>query len=784
MNDIDRWFERAARREDRTVSLYASLLTGKIVRYFGYRMRYALLLDATRYVIHVAEFVIILTSLGGLAAFTVMILRVGSLIVSGAWWGLLEVMRERLRELAQAGDSDAIEREIGRWLALSAVAGTVVIVGGGVALVVLFPPDQDPLGTIYAFLILIELALRMPVRVLHSGMFATRRIYRPLWSMFAPTAVSLVVIGVGVFLYPAGAIVIAIIASNAISIWITVHYTVRAYRLTGLWPKFGGRSIRHLLPSIPPRLGIEATLSGLGLRLDAVAVLLIAGIYSTNTRAFDLTAGFSAWRDVDVFQFFYLVLPLFRGSYEATAVFYFDFVRLRRIPAFRQFRVLFFHKLLWMTPVITLFFWSLAIPLVLFVLPDIPFSFLLALLPLFVLRSLIGAYQIRLFAEGQFRTLNATILFSAGLFALVWIDVNPASDLVQITAAMIVLLIVHINLQHLRDRTTSLPTLLSLGDWIRALAAEPKPVRVGRITVPDWIDSRQKSNAVKVMRETFDDAGHLAFRSSSNLVFYQRITGDDAERQPHLALQTTTGGAANRAEIVPTATENGREALDRIITQGWLQPVDDDLSNSPDVLAAEFPAIFPDGVVVDLADACGATGRARHAAECSGGTAACGDEEHRPGHRGGFGVQPLGHAHLLRRQTAPDLRAPRRVRHRSVATLAANREHLARVWRRPGCESCSQRVNRLTSRHNSPIPRRTKTPSYGSSPNEVKEVRGSARPTTGSRISVPRPNGRAWPRPSPAVSPAASSARSQWISGSWNPAARVARRTRQTTRIT
>ena len=340
MNDIDRWFERAARREDRTVSLYASLLTGKIVRYFGYRMRYALLLDATRYVIHVAEFVIILTSLGGLAAFTVMILRVGSLIVSGAWWGLLEVMRERLRELAQAGDSDAIEREIGRWLALSAVAGTVVIVGGGVALVVLFPPDQDPLGTIYAFLILIELALRMPVRVLHSGMFATRRIYRPLWSMFAPTAVSLVVIGVGVFLYPAGAIVIAIIASNAISIWITVHYTVRAYRLTGLWPKFGGRSIRHLLPSIPPRLGIEATLSGLGLRLDAVAVLLIAGIYSTNTRAFDLTAGFSGWRDVDVFQFFYLVLPLFRGSYEATAVFYFDFVRLRRIPAFRQFRVL------------------------------------------------------------------------------------------------------------------------------------------------------------------------------------------------------------------------------------------------------------------------------------------------------------------------------------------------------------------------------------------------------------------------------------------------------------
>jgi hypothetical protein len=599
MNDIDRWFERAARREDRAVSIYSSLLTGRIVRYFAYRMRYALLLDGTRYAIHVAEFLIILTSLGGLAAFTVMMLRVSSLIVSGAWWGLLEVMRERLRALAQSGDTDGIEREIGRWLVLSAVTGAVVIIGGGVALVLLFPPGQDALGTLYAFLILIELALRMPVRVLHSGMFATRRIYRPLWSMFAPTAVSVAVIGIGVFLYPAGAIVVAIIASNALSIWITVHYTVRAYRLTRLWPKFVGRSIRDLLPSIPPRLGIEATLSGLGLRLDAVAVLLIAGIYSTNTRAFDLTAGFSAWRNVDVFQFFYLVLPLFRGSYEATAVFYFDFVRLRRIPAFRQFRLSFFHKLLWLTPVVTLYFWSLAIPLVLWVLPDIPFSFLLALLPLFVLRSLIGAYQTRLFAEGQFRTLNVSILFSAMLFALVWIDVNPASDLVQITAAMIVLLIVHINVQHFRDRTTPLPTLLSLGDWIRALAAEPQSVRVGRISIPDWIDSRQKSDAVRVMRETFDDAGHLAFRSSSNLVFYQRISPDDADNQPHLTLQTATGGAANRAEILPTATETGRAGLDRVVEKKWLQPVDD-LSRGPDSLVAEFLAAFTEGAVVDL----------------------------------------------------------------------------------------------------------------------------------------------------------------------------------------
>ena len=33
------------------------------------------------------------------------------------------------------------------------------------------------------------------------------------------------------------------------------------------------------------------------------------------------------------FQFFYLILPLFRGTYDSAGLFYFDLVRLRRTPA-------------------------------------------------------------------------------------------------------------------------------------------------------------------------------------------------------------------------------------------------------------------------------------------------------------------------------------------------------------------------------------------------------------------------------------------------------------------
>ena len=325
MNDIDRWFDRTGRRRQRTVSLYACLLTGRMFEYFRYRLRYALVVDGIAFVVHVAEFLIILTALGGLAAFTVMILRVGSLIVSGAWWGLLEVMRERLRAFSLTRDRDAVEREIGSWLVLSVIAATTVAVAGAAVVLSLLPSDGDPMGMLYAFLVVIELALRMPVRVLHSGMFATRRIWRPLWSLFAPTVVQIVVIGAGAMFYPTAAVVVAIIASNALSIWITVHYTLRLYRLNGVTPNHrAARPLRARLPSIPFRQGLDTTLAGLGLRLDAIAVLAIAGIYGTSTRSFDLTAGFEALRDIDAFQFFYLVLPLLRGAYEATAVFYFD----------------------------------------------------------------------------------------------------------------------------------------------------------------------------------------------------------------------------------------------------------------------------------------------------------------------------------------------------------------------------------------------------------------------------------------------------------------------------
>lgn len=575
LNDVDRWFEHAARTAAPPASLYASLLTGRISGYIAYRLRYPFLLATLRFAVHVAEFFILLSSLGGVAAFTVMVLRAGSLIVAGGWWGLLEVMRERLRQFARAREPGAADREIGRWLVLGAILAVLVTVAGGIVLLALSPAGDDPVARLYAFLIVVELAIEFPVRVLHSGIYATRRVYKPVWSMFLPTVVQLAILGVGFLLYPAVAIVVAIIAVNALSIAITVRYTVEVYRLTGLHPRLGPGP---RLPVIPPRLGFETTVSGLSLRLDAVLVLALVGFYGTNTRTFDLTAGMTNWQHIDAFQFFYLILPLFRGTYESAAIFYFDLVRLRGFPAIRRLSLLFFHRLLWAAPVIALFFWALAAGLGVLVLRDVPMSFLLALVPMFVVRSLIGIYQIRLFADGRFGTHIATLVLLIVLLGLVWMNPDPAGDLIQITAAMITQLIVLMNVQHLRDRRDPpLPTLLDLGSWTRALARENPPVALGELTIPDTVTARQRSAVVALARESFSGGGHCAFRTPRQLVYYQRGARDDSA---HLTLQEQTGCTAHRGIGTVSGRVPGRPP-------------------GPETLRSEFEVLFGDGLLGD-----------------------------------------------------------------------------------------------------------------------------------------------------------------------------------------
>ena len=96
--------------------------------------------------------------------------------------------------------------------------------------------------------------------------------FRPPWSLFVPLIVQVSVLAAGFYLYPTAAIIIAIIASNAMGIYFTVHYCVEVYRLSGLRPRFGGPTLPLAVAPLP-LAGLTTTLSGLSLRMDGLLVL-------------------------------------------------------------------------------------------------------------------------------------------------------------------------------------------------------------------------------------------------------------------------------------------------------------------------------------------------------------------------------------------------------------------------------------------------------------------------------------------------------------------------------
>lgn len=225
-------------------------------------------------------------------------------------------------------------------------------------------------------------------------------------------------------------------------------------------------------------------------------------------------------------------------------------------------------------------------------------SFLLALIPLFVVRSVIGIYQIRLFAEGLFCEHLVSVAFLVVLLWLVWIKPDPASDLIEITAAMIAQLILLINLQHRHDRREPpLPRLLTVGDWLGALTCRPGPVVVGKATIPESTTSKQRSAVVDTVRRSLGRDGYFAFTSPKELLYFQPADDARGDRPPHRLLQAATGAAVGRGACLRMPT--GHQALADLVTARWLPPVDD-VSADTESLTRTFREVFPDGIILDL----------------------------------------------------------------------------------------------------------------------------------------------------------------------------------------
>src|SRR5207244_8670437 len=124
----------------------------------------------------------------------VIVATTATAFVSSFWWGALEALRGQVRDLHRSGKPHRIERAIGGWLTfalLLSAAALACAIGWSV-----WRASDGTFDVTDAFVasLLLRLALDLPVRCYHSGVYALRRVYKPLLATLAPEFLGLATI--------------------------------------------------------------------------------------------------------------------------------------------------------------------------------------------------------------------------------------------------------------------------------------------------------------------------------------------------------------------------------------------------------------------------------------------------------------------------------------------------------------------------------------------------------------------------------------------------------------
>jgi hypothetical protein len=400
MNELADWLDGQARKERRAVYLEEALLGNRFWAYAFYRLRYFFARYTVASLTHALTVLLLYRFFDRTHFVIVLVAYAVASVVSSFWWGSLEAMRTEVRRLYRLRVPQLIPKAIGRWLSLSLQLTLLTALGTVVWLAfhLLSGGTLSPAG-LYVVAILLRLSLQFFTRAYHSGIYAIRRIYRPLPAILGVEFVGVVLAValaplLGAWALPVGALVGAPIVAV-----LSLYYTRRAYLFLGLSP-VPFVTVMHLF--LPPRRALRDFLGGgFSSALVSIDSLLVLVLFTTGRGIAGKTG---------LFALFFLLSPTLRAGSEWAQLLYFDLKRLE-IRLFRNLRRRFERDVLRLAVVLGLFFSGVAALIGALVYRTSLGSLAWALVPFFVSLSLLAAVQIEAYSERAYPALirNASL---------------------------------------------------------------------------------------------------------------------------------------------------------------------------------------------------------------------------------------------------------------------------------------------------------------------------------------------------------------------------------------
>jgi hypothetical protein len=553
---LERWLRRQAAREERIVVLEEALLGDRLWRYSWYRLRWFFL----RYVVEsAAHAVTVLLLFRGLAwdnFLLVIVATTTSALVSSFWWGALEALRARVRDLHRSGSPHRIPRVIAGWLAFSlALSGIVLVLA--IAWTVWRGADGT-LGAADAFVaaMALRLALDLPTRCYHSGVYALRRVYKPLTASLAPEVLGLATM---LALWPVAgvwAVVFSAVLTTLLTTGVTLLYVRRVYHFLGYAPlrEAGLATLRSSLRGAR-REAVMGGVSHAVMALDALAVLAL--LYGAKT-------------DSDALLVLFLTMPTIRAGADWAQLLYFDLKRLE-LRLFTNLRKRFERHTLELAWLLGLVFWGAAVGISAGFDLSIARNLAPALLGFFVARSLLARAQIQAFADGRYASVIGTgLLCLVGLAAVGPLASGEAPRLgaVALVAAVCAAALARLS-RSARAHGEPGTSLLTL-EWLQRLGNLHSPVRVGSARVvsstggAERLDARSREDRNRWRLSQLADrtarvlgkAGSAAWIGPDRVVWFEPV---GAPRVTADLLQRMSGGLMGDVRTTDCAT--GEEAL-------------------------------------------------------------------------------------------------------------------------------------------------------------------------------------------------------------------------------
>ena len=577
-NKLTLWFQKQREQHLKTPILDDVFVLENPNPYFWFRMRYFSLKTVLGAAIHIIEYLFLTRIFPTNVIFDLFIVRTFLALLSNFWWGALEPMREQVRQDQYEKNYNTASAHISTWLRRSLIMGSIVLLAG--ILLVQWSVESSHIFAIihlYTLGLFVQFALYTYTQTLHSGIYAIQRVRRNMPSLLITQSAHLALIPllwlwIGQWSLAWVVWIIALLTTG-----ISLYFIHRSYETSKLRPKLKLRLNQKNQPRTSSSFAHGIT--NLSIRLDSIFFLSV--MLGSSFQASDSRFAFIV----------YLIMPFLTACQEWPQLFYFDLKRMFR-PANLNLYQMLVQKVSWLSWIIGISTYLLSLVVILAINPT-GFLMALSLAPLFLLKSRLNLFQVRLFCEE--RLLYATLISGSVAIGLLLISAYSIHFNWRITLISSVIgagLAIERFILKKGVFPKTLGSILSLPLWSKKLQSCNEPVRLVFVRFSRHLKTNPTSRfSDRLTHDLKARGGHLTHLDRSSVVWFEPA-------YPAMASDFSVAFSGLASEMVATEAPNGVQALMLFIKKGLLK--DEAEAREFQALKQSFNQNFPDGAIWNL----------------------------------------------------------------------------------------------------------------------------------------------------------------------------------------